>query len=298
MAISIAEYKKGVNDPQLEGVIEIFQDNAPYLNYISYTKNAGETFTFTRETTLPASANRGYNTEYGSTNGVVTSYTETMKIGGGSVIIDRVITDLYGDDRLETEIDMKVKSIARMNSTLFFKGDATANALEIDGLENRIDAGHTIVQGDAALSLSNLRRAALKVKGDTQIIMMGEEMLLRLSDAKNDDVLAGQIVINQDEFGLPVTYFAGLRVVLAGEQANKDQILDFSEANLTTSIYVLGFGPDGIFGIEAPSGLHLENPQKESVNNQFDVEWVNSFVISNLDAAYRISGILDAPVVA
>jgi len=296
MAMTLAEYKKTTREPLRAGVIQTFMDNAPVLNYLSFTNIVGSVYSYNAEGTLPDTDFRAINTPFATSSGVVNTSTEEIKIGGGKITIDRALRDMYGDDRLKTDMEMKVKSMARTVSLAFFKGDTGSNALEFDGLQTRISGDQQLVQGDTALSLGKLREAVVKTKGSNKVIFVGQEMYLRLSDALNDPALSNQLSQATDQFGAPIFYFAGIPVVMAGEATDGSQILDFTEANTTTSIYVCAFESNGVTGIQAKP-LQAFEPVKESVGTEFDIEWILSYYIANPDSAYQISGITNVPVV-
>lgn len=295
MAFTLAEYKKQSQDPLKTGVIEVYLNNAPFLNYLELEQINGGALVYNRENALPDAGVRAIGSKYTADNGTVEQLTEALKIAGGKIEIDRALRKMYGDSRLATAIDMKTKALARAVNVGFFKGDGTGANFE--GLQSRIGVGETIVQGDTALSLSNLRRAVVECEGDNKVIFVGQEMFLRLSDAKNDASLGGQITITQDAFGNPITYFAGVPVVMAGKDSSDAEILDFSETNTTTSIYVCSFGGNGVVGIEN-GGLETYAPVVDSVVSEIDIEWLVSWYIGNPKSAYRISGITDVAVVA
>lgn len=292
MALTLAEYKKQSQDPLLSGVVQTYINNAPFLNWISYTNFSGGAVTLNRQKTLPNAGFRAIGVPYTATAGEIEPVTESLTIAGGKIVVDRALLKMYGTDRLATEQEMQVAALARTLSLTFFKGDGTGDSFT--GLQVR--ATNVINNGDAALSLSNLLRAVVQCKGTNKVIFVGLEMYLKLSNAKNDSTLGSQINIVPDEFGMPITYFAGVPVVQAGEDVAGDEILDFSEANSTTSIYVVAFDSNGVNGMQN-GGLETYRPKTESVASEYDIEWLQNFIIGNPASLQRISGITNAEVV-
>lgn len=291
MAFLLAEYKKQSQDPLRQGVIQTFIDNAPVLNFLKFDQINGGAIEFNIEKVLPTTGFRAINAPYISSEGEIETKTEALKVAGGKITVDRATRKMYGDARLATSIDMKVKSLARTFSVAFFKGDGTGDSFT--GLQSR--ATTTIDQGTGALSLSNLRRAKVTSQGSGKVYFMGEEMYLRLSDAVNDPTLSN-VTRSVDAFGNEVLFFAGVPCVIAGADASGDQILDFTETTSTTSIYLVCFDPNGVAGVQN-GDMETYYLNQKDVNEGFDIEWLVNYLLQDPKSVVRVLGITDAPVV-
>lgn len=291
-----SEYSKTTQDEFRSAVIQTYKDNSPLIDLLTYQNIVGGSVTFHRELTLPTGVGfREIDGEYTSTQGEVEPVTEDLKIAGGRTTVDRAILKMYGAARLATDIQMQVSALARKLNAALYKGDGLLGGFT--GLQTRIQAGETIVNGDTALSLSKMRQAYLACKGNRKVFLVGEGMYSRLWAAYDAGVLQN-IVFGTDDFGKPVATFAGVPLVLAGEDASRAQVLDFSELNSTTSVYCLSLDEvDGVVGIQnAP--LETEPMTEVSVVKAWDIEWLNNFMVQTAASAIRISGITDAAVTA
>jgi len=291
-----AEYSLTTQDEFRAAVIQTYKDNSPFIDALTYQSITGGTVTFNREKTLPSGVGfRIIDGEYTSSQGEVEAVTEALKIAGGKTSVDRAILEMYGPARLATDIQMQVSSLARKLNAAIFKGDGLSGSFT--GLQTRITGDQIIVNGDSALSLAKMRDAYLTCKGNKKAFFMGQGMYSRLWAAYDAGVLQN-IVFGTNDFGLPVATFAGVPIILAGEDAARDQVLDFSETTSTTSIYCVSLDEvDGVVGIQS-SPLKTIPTMNGTVVNSWDIEWINSFMIQTAASAIRISGISDAPVVA
>lgn len=293
MAYTLDEYKKMSQNYLLASVVEIYLENSPIMNFMTFDSIPGGTIEFNRESVLPDTGFRAFNQPFTTSEGELEKVTESLVIAGGKITADRAMLKMWGRDRLLTDQYMQLKSLARLANFTFFKGDGTGNSFT--GLQAR--ATEIIAQGTAALSLSNLRKAIIRCKGSNKKVFLNEAMFLRISDAANSSSLGAQITESKDKFGEPAYYFAGVELVRAGETATGDEVLDFTEAGATTSIYVVSFDEDGMRGIEN-GGIENYEPVKESHANEYDIEWLMNYIIKNPKHVQRISEITDAPVVA
>lgn len=293
---SEAEYSLTTQDEFRGAVIQTYKDNSPLIDALTYQTITGGSVTFNREKTLPAGvAFRVIDGEYTSSQGEVDPVTEDLKIAGGRTTVDRAILKMYGAARLATDLQMQVSALARKLNAALFKGDGLLGAFT--GLQTRVQAAEIVANGVAPLSLANMRTAYLKCKGNKKAFFMGEQMYSRLWAAYDAGVLQN-IVFGTDDFGKPVASFAGVPLILAGEDAARDQVLDFSETTSTTSIYCLSLDEvDGVVGIQN-SELETLPMTEISVIKAWDIEWLNNFMIQTAASAIRINGITDAPVVA
>jgi len=295
MGITQVEYKKQTQDPLRAGVVQIYLDVFPALQWLSFSTIKGGSLTFNQEGTLPSAGFREVGNKFTASSGILTPVTENLTISGGKIEIDRALREMYGDDRLNTDMRMKTKALAIALNIAWYKGDGTGGSYT--GLQSRIAASETINNGVAGLSLSKLREAIVRCRGSVKKVFLSTEMKLIIDAAKNDVTLGSQIQMLPGSFGEPATFFAGAELVLAGEDASQAEILDFSEASSTTSIYVVGFGPDGVEGIQS-GPMRTYFPKKEAVDTEIDIEWIMSYIINAPRSAYRVDGITNAAATA
>lgn len=295
MAFTLAEYKKQSQDPLIAGIYEIFMNNSPLLDKMTFSNINGGAVSFNRETTLPTTAFRAVGSAYTASEGVITTTTESLTIAGGKIKLDRILEKWYGEDRRNTSVNMQIKSLARLINYTMFKGDGTSNTFT--GLENRVAAGQTVNNGVGALSLGSWDEALAEVEGDNQAIFVGKGLYLRLAAALRDTTVAGNLMRLNDDIGKPMIVYGGVPVLRAGKDASDAEVLDFSEASSTTSAYFCSFDDNGLQGVQN-GGIDAYTPVTQSVANEFDIEWSMNYIIGNLNSVIRVDGITDAAVVA
>ena len=295
MPFTLAEYKKQSQDEFRSSVIQTFIDNSPFLERLHFQNILGGSVTFNREKTLPTGVGfRALNADYTPSVGEIEQITESLKIVGGRVNVDRALLAQYGSERLGTDIFMQVKGLARALNQTVFKGDGTNDSFT--GLQSRITTPEIIVNGDAALSVSALREAVLELEGDNTAMFMSKAMYSHIWAAYNEGTIQN-ITYSSNEFGKPVLSFGGIPLYQAGKDGLGGEILPFSETASTTSIYAVSFDPsDGVVGIQN-SPLKTISMKEISVLSATDIEWLMNFMIQKPKSAIRISGITDASVV-
>jgi hypothetical protein len=297
MAMTLAEYKLQSQDPLLQGVVQIFVDNAPILEYLSFDEINGGAVEYNTEATLPAASFRAINAKFTESSGTIVKAVEALTVIGGKIQLDRASRKMYGEERLQTDLTMKVKAMSRLFNETFYKGDGTSDSFE--GLQERV-TGDQIIANHATggpLSLSKLREATTKTKGAQKFILCNESTFLAIGDAKNDQTLAGGIMISADEFGNQVTRFNGVEVIYAGVDTTGGEVLDFTEdAGVNSSIYVVSLDEAGVRGIQN-GGIETIAVVENSAQSEVDVEWLVSMIVKNPRSAYRLSKITDAPAI-
>jgi hypothetical protein len=297
------------------GVIEQFARTSEILRVLPFQNIQGNALAYNREEQLPGVAFRGVNEGYPESVGVINPATETLYIAGGDLDVDRFIIQTMGNQVRSTHENMKIKALSQAWTAKFIKGDTTLQPREFDGLQVRLTgynlmdagangpAGSNTAGGDA-LSLELLDEAIDRVANATHILM-SRTLRRKFKNARNNKDIAGSITLEKDDFGRPVTAYAGLPLLTTyGDNVNPDP-LAFNEAspgggtNTSTSVYVLSMGVDGVSGIQN-GGMDVRDlgELQELPLFRTRVEWYSGFGIFNGSAAVRVRGIKNAALVA
>jgi len=193
---------------------------------------------------------------------------------------------------------MKIKALALSWTKTFIKGDSESDPREFDGLQKRL-SGDAIIANHATgagLSLAKLDEA-IDYVDDANVILMSKAMRRRLTEAARDTAVGGYITYMQDEFGRQVTMYNDLPIVIIDKDNNNNQILDFSEAGNTTSIYILSIGEGRVSGIENGSMDVRDMGELEGKPSfRTRIEWYNSMAVFAPYSAARIKNITDVAV--
>ena len=299
MAMTIAQaamaYQK--NDPTLAGIAATFVQNASVLQYMPFSNVVGQTTSFVRESALPTTAARALNAAYTASDATLAKASADLKIYGGKFEADRALIKMEGESNILVSQNLQQKSLARKWQDDFFTSDGSSNT--ITGLESTIAAGQkipTATNGDP-LSLSLLEEAIIKCTGQTKKIFVSTELYLLLQKKSRTSANVNYL---PDQFGRFMLTYAGYEVVLAGKDASNAEILGFDEtqgtSDVTTSLYVVGFGGDGTSGIQS-SDMVRYVLDKESPAINYDLEWINNYIIRDLNSAWRVHGITNDIVI-
>jgi len=308
-ALTLLEAAKLRNlDTFRQGVIETIGTHGNLIGQIPFMSIPGASYTFNREGKLPTAAFRGVNESHQSTVGALAPETETLRMFGGNIDVDRFLVETGGEDQRDMQEEMQLKALALEWTAKFFKGDSDDDPREFDGLQKRLTGDQVIAAGSTsggdALSLDKLDEAIDRTDSPTHIFM-NRTMIRRLSSASRNTSVGGFITYDQDEFGNRVSMYNGLPLVAIDEDASRNQILGFDEAAPAggtaqcTSIYVASVGDGQLMGIQngimdvTDLGL-LDDGSKYRTT----VDWYNSFVLMGDHSATRLRGVTNAAVVA
>ena len=297
MAFTLAEYKKGTDDPRKAGIIQTFLDEAPLTRGLPFMSVNGSTIKETKKKTLNTTAFRAINNDFVSSEGEIEEISEALKIIGGKITVDRAIETMEGKGRVALSQMMMVQSIARGYNNAVFNGDGTGNSFT--GLKARIHADQTLAPTAAgALSLGLLDEAIEELAGSNPVIMCNTKMYSRFTQAMRNSGVAGNINFETNQFGERVATYAGIPIVKAGRKADDSEVLGFDEASDTTSLFVVALDEArGVCGVQNGQ-LNYFAPQRESVANEYDIEWYTNFVLQAKRSALRINGITDSAIIA
>src|SRR5690606_25418688 len=145
--------------------------------------------------------------------------------------VDKFIVDTEGTDRRAQEEAMQLKALANAFQVSFFKGDASSNPNDMDGLQVRI-SGQQIIDNDAntsALSLEKLDEAIDAVENPTHLIM-NKTMRRRITQAARNPAVGGYVVQSRDDFGRWITFYNDIPIIALQDLAGFDTVLPFTEA--------------------------------------------------------------------
>ena len=290
--LTLLESKKYKNDPLQQGVVEIFAESTPVLQYMPFMNVAGDSYQFKVEQTLPGVAFRDYNEAYSESTGVIQRLTENLKVFGGSAKVDRAMIKAQGNenDLLAIQTRMKSKAAALDFAKNFFKGDAASNPKGFDGLEKRLTGAQVLDMG-GELTLAKLDEAIDAVQGGPTCIFLNKTMRRKVNALMRAAGQATETV--SDVFGRQIPSYAGIPLAVIESDATGAEILGFDETGDSTSIYPVRFGPaEYVSGLECGS---LEVIDLGMVQNfrQIDIEWIVSFSFFNGKSAARLKGIAE-----
>ena len=301
MALTLLEAAKiNSGDVFKAGVLAKFAESSEILRVLGFLGINGNSLKYNVEETLPGIGFRGVNGSYTESTGIINPKTESLVIAGGDLDVDKFIVDTMGASQRTVHEAMKIKALSLAWTKTFIKGDSETNPLEFDGLQKRLQGDSVIANHatGAGLSLAKLDEAIDAVDG-ANAILMSKAMRRRLTVAARTQAVGGNITYTIDQFGRQVAMYNDLPILIVDKDNENSDILGFSEANSTTSIYVVAFGDGQVQGLEN-GGMSVrdmgELETKPSLRTR--IEWYSGFGVFAPRSAARLKNITDAAVTA
>ncbi len=290
MALTLLEAQKHAKTPQeLAVVTELAAGQL--MSVLPFRSIEGNGLFWKREESLPDVGFRNYNGALAESYAEVSQQSESLKLFGGDIKVDRAIVDLEGAEAKAYQIQSRVRAMRMAWEALFINGDSNQSPSEFDGLAARIKAGSSqyFANGGGALDLGKLDEVIDNVdaQGGRKYIVCSKSARRALTKQARDN---GQIEIARSEFGYQQTTYMGLPLLELDRDHKNVAILDSDPS--AQDLYVVSFGNDHLTGIQNGSvnvrelGESFDQPQLIT-----RVEWYCGLALINGRAAARLSGI-------
>jgi len=259
MALSLTEAAKLSTDDLQRGVIETIIEDAPLLQLLPFMDVSGNAYAYVQENALPSVGFRAVNAGYTEAAGTFTEKSESLKILGGDVDVDRFIIrtrpGVVADQRAE-QTRMKAKAVRRAFQDSFINGDGTADSFT--GLKTRfatltaqvLDSG--VTDGMPIVGTTDTERHAFLDKldelftlipGGPDILLTNRQLLAKFKSAARRLTIYDE---TKTEFGTQVSTYNGVPIVDIGEDEAGNQIIPQTEtqgaSSVAGSIYAVRFG--------------------------------------------------------
>jgi len=290
MALTLLEAQKHAKTPaELAVVTELAAGQL--MSVLPFRNIEGNGLFWKREESLPDVGFRNYNGALAESYAEVSQQSESLKLFGGDIKVDRAIVDLEGSEAKAYQIQSRVRAMRMAWEALFINGDSNQSPSEFDGLAARIAAGSSqyFANGGGALDLSKLDEVIDNVdaQGGSKYIVCSKSLRRALTKQARDN---GQIEIARSEFGYQQTTYMGLPLLELDRDHKNVAILDSDPS--AQDLYVVSFGNDHLTGIQN-GGVNVRE-----LGESFDqpqmitrVEWYCGMALINGRAAARLSGI-------
>jgi hypothetical protein len=282
--ITLTEARVIMEDPLKRGIIETIVRESSVLELLPITGINGNAYSYVQEEGTGTVGFRNVNEDYVHTNPTNVQKTEHLRRLGSKVEVDRFIelTQNIHDVRAEATAS-KSKAIANEFTRVFFKGDATANPLEFDGLDVRIVAGQEVDGTGKELDTMMISELLDKVQGGADVLFMNKRTRRKMTA-----LFSGQqsfIQAGQDSFGRPQQFFGEVRIAVVDDMYIADD-----------SIYAVKFGQDqGVAGIQAGELQAVDNGLRGTMYETL-IEWYVSIIDGNPKGIARLKGASLVPV--
>lgn len=294
MALTLLEAQKHARTPQeLAVVTELAAGQL--LSALPFRNIEGNGLFWKREEALPDVGFRNYNGALAESYAEVSQQSESLKLFGGDIKVDRAIVDLEGAEAKAYQIQARVRAMRMAWEALFIKGNSNQSPSEFDGLQARIKSGSSqyFANGAGALSLAKLDEAIDNVdaQGGRKYLVMSKSARRALTRQARTNT---QIDIVRSEFGYQQLVYAGIPVLELDRDHKNVAILDATPS--AQDLYVVAFGNDLLTGIQN-GGVNVRELGESHAQPQLitRVEWYCGMALINGRAAARLAG-FDATV--
>ena len=296
MALNLSEAKKHSRNPQELAVVTELAAG-PLLSVLPFREIQGNGLFWKREESLGDVGFRNYNASYTETYGEVSQQSESLRLFGGDIKIDKGILDLEGPESRAFQIQSKTRAMRLAWESLFINGDSNQSPAEFDGLAARLPAADYATNSQVtrnaasagALDLGALDEAidSVDANGGTKYLVMSKSARRALTTKAR---ASAQIDIARNEFGYQQMVYAGLPVIELDRDHQNVAILDGTPAD--QSIYVVTFGNDLLTGIQN-GGVQVRELGESFSTPQMvtRVEWYCGLALVNGRAAARLTNV-------
>lgn len=290
MALTLVEAQKHARTPQELAVITELAAG-PLLQNLPFRNIEGNGLFWKREESLPDVGFRNYNGSLAESYAEVSQQSESLKLFGGDIKVDRAIVDMEGPQAKAYQIQARVRAMRLAWEALFIKGDSNSSPSEFDGLAARIKSGSSqyFANGGGALSLAKLDEAldSVDAQGGQKYLVMSKSARRALSRQARSNT---QIDIMRNEFGYQQLVYAGVPVLELDRDHKNVAILDATPSS--QDIYVVSFGNDHLTGIQN-GGVNVRELGESHSQPQLitRVEWYCGLALINGRAAARLAGV-------
>ena len=290
MALTLLEAQKHAKTPQeLAVVTELAAGQL--MSVLPFRSIEGNGLFWKREESLPEVGFRNYNGALAESYGEVSQQSESLKLFGGDIKVDRAIVDLEGAEAKAYQIQSRVRAMRLAWEALFINGDSNQSPSEFDGLAARIQSGSSqyFANGGGALDLGKLDEVidSVDANGGSKYLIMSKSARRHLSKHARAN---GQIEIARNDLGYQQMVYGGVPVLELDRDHKNVAILDSTPAD--QDIYCVSFGQDLLTGIQN-GGVNVRELGESFSQPQLitRVEWYCGLALINGRAAARLNGV-------
>jgi HK97 family phage major capsid protein len=307
MAVTLTEAAKLSNDALLTGVIEEIIKECPLLQKMPFIEIVGNALTYNRENTLPSAEWHSVNDDWTtSPSPDFSQQTATLKILGQNADIDAYIKQTRSNiqDVEAAIIELTAKAIRHELEEKFVYGDIAADANQFDGLRKIIDTTQAGTQlktcgaSGATLTLNKLDELIDAILGGKPDLLMMSRRSRRkinaLARAAGSNLEVGQGLLG--EFvqlynGIPIS----INDFILDTHTVSGSVETATTNGVSSTIYAVQFGEDGLCGLTSPGGLQIENigPMETKDATRHRIKWYVSLALFSTKKTAALIGVQD-----
>ncbi len=276
------------------------------LNVLPFRNISGNSISFRREEALPDVQYRNINGELSQSYGEVSMQTESLKLMGGDLRVDKALLTLEGPEAMGWNIQARVRAMRMDFERTFINGtEDDTKGLEFNGLRSRItnetsqfvdngtESGGTYTS--AGLSFEKLDELldTVDATGGEKFLVMSKKMRRVLTAGSRNATINGGINILTDGLGRQRMMYGDTPILIVDRDSKNVPILRDNElGNSSQSIYCVSFGDTDTVGIQngtiAVRHLGESTARPEVVTR---IEWYCGLAVMNGRSVGRLANI-------
>lgn len=305
---TLAEQARREQNPIRAGVMNVYAEASDIFKFLPIQSIGGNSYTYNTRTALPSVAFRGINESFVPSRGVINPQTEFLRIAGGEIDLDTYLADTQADrsvgDLMASEVSAQGTAMAKFLTRAFFKGNATTDPRQFDGLQRRLVGSQLIAAGSTSggdvLTRDKLDELIDAVVGGPsgKVLFMSRWMRRAVNKLVRASGEAFEAIT--DSFGAQRYAYASVPIVEIEEDHADAEILGFSEAcpgggsSVGSSIYCVRFGADQyVSALQNSKGMIVSNLGllQSEPKYRTRVQWYITLAVFHGRSAARLWGI-------
>lgn len=307
--MTLIEYAKGLEKSNInKPLIMAFAEETDIFGALPFEGMDGPSFEFHRVSQLPTTAFRAINEPGTTGHGVMEPFSEASYRIDHDIDVDKAILDREGMDKRSKYERMQAAATGKLWIDTFLAGANTSNPREFNGLQARATGDrlmhNSVAAGGAALSLYNLDKSVKNTRRPTHIIAT-LDLQPRFIQAARNTSISGFVIQSWDEVGQVKMTYAGLPILWGYPRDLHGVILPFTEVGqgggsaVTTSLYVVSFGEEGLRGLQlVPMAFDDKGLLEDGITYRTHMTWDVGLVDEHPFCMTRLTSITDAAFVA
>jgi len=312
MALTLADHALQHDNLFAQGIVKILDEESPIMRWLTFKTINGDAYKWREEIGLPGVQYRAVNENYLESTGTIGAKYAGLYLLGGDMFMDNYLLRTQGQgagtfDHERTQMEMKARAMNREISRAFLEGDNLADPDEPSGLRQALPASQTLL---AATNGGPITPGLLDQLIDMVIpgnlhFFMGPlnrrnltQSMLQGGSAATYQITYGDV----DSMGEQTVRYGGVPIHIIRDTGSGTGILGFDEvagsSSLTSSVYLVNFDDDKVFGIFNGDGPPIEvrrlGEDFGSPGHKYRVEFFWNWILKHPRGAARLRGVTAA----
>lgn len=289
-------------DNMSDAIIQNFLETDAFFNAVKFVPFGGSfNYGWNEEKTLPTASTRSLNADYTATAGETARMQEALKVYGGKISVDSVMSNQLGMEVVMKKQESQMKAIRLKIVNDFFNGSSASDVTAMDGLKSqiptttagRIDKGYVVANGGGALSRAKLDELIGNTDVDANSVIFADKMVPFYINQYGESL----VTFDKNEFGVPVARYGDIPIITVDRNNLNAKILGFGEAGSTSSLFLTNLDIDKVAMLTGQNGMTSKSTSSGSMDS-YQVDWLLALAVQGQYNAGRLAGFTAASMVA